>query len=203
MPRGPVKRPTSLETKLGNPGRRKRAQKPSSDSRNVPQAAEAEAPVAEQDISPPDWLTDNGRKVWSVVAPDLALRQVLKASDVLSLARYCDFFALWLELRNGLLGRRKTMKVTYTAFTQHGSRKLVEPNFRAMREVGRELRDFEDRFGLNPSMRTSLMSRIAEARDPQKPPLAPTGKSGAKPKDGVPPAPPSPLNLLGGRRPLN
>ena len=82
----------------------------------------------------------------------------VRATDELTLGRYCDQFALWLKLRAQVEDQGATV-TTSSAHVQDMLR--VNPAFRAMMSIEDKLTAFEDRFGLSPAARQSLLTRMA------------------------------------------
>lgn len=193
----PPKKPAELEAKQGFPGRRKRKTKRIIQAKQVAAAedAPAAAPIVLADVPPaPDWLDDYGKAVWVIVVSDVVRRNVAKPSDYPELARYCDHSSTWRKLRDETRTPKGRLRVVYTTTTATGGkRKLRNPAFDAMLQLEIRLKDYEDRFGLNPQSRTALMTRLANTNDPDKPPLDPAGNTAS----GQQPAQPgSPLGLL-------
>lgn len=197
MARGPRRKPADIEKKQGNPGRR---------SKKARAAIAAIADEAPADISqPPADLDEIARPYWASAAAYLSDRGLLKGVEPDTLARYCEYYAMWRAMRSELRdGRRKSgLRLIYETNTKHGTMQRLRPQFRAMMECERELRNISDRFGLTPSTRAALMTRLAEARDPKSPPMARApGAATSQATNGaddraLPPAPASPIGTLG------
>lgn len=225
MARGPQRKPAEIEAKLGHPRKQQRKVRklpagydaPSSET--APQSSLSGSSTAT--TSPPDALTTAPADIsplavphWDHLAATLVARQVLRRTDVDALARYCEYSALWRAIRTALSDTRAAsgLRVTYTTRSKHGSMTRLRPEWKALLDVERELRLLGDRFGLTPTTRAALFARIADSRDPEKPPQAPGLGSVAAPSDvpaaapdgaQLPPRPASPIGHLGRSRNLN
>ena len=106
----------------------------------------------------PEFLTPEGLAVWQRLQPLMSSLRFVRATDELTLGRYCDQFALWLKLRKQVEDQGATV-TTSSAHVQDMLR--VNPAFRAMMSIEDKLTAFEDRFGLSPAARQSLLTRMA------------------------------------------
>lgn len=147
----------------------------------------------------PEWLDEQGRRLWAVLGEDLAHRQVIKiGGEWQEFARYCDHTSTWLKLRDETRTPKGRLRVVYTTITATGGkRRLKNPAFDAMLQLEIRLKDYEDRYGLNPQARTTLMMRMAD-------------QGGGKPAAGDTPSakpaetkPGSPLGILNTAKRLN
>lgn len=130
------------------------------------------------------------REVWAYIAPLLAAQNLLAPLDHLTLRRYCS-----LTVRLRKLDKEVGGVVTMWHETEHTKTQRIKPAFAALMQVTAELRQLGAAFGLDPNSRTSISSRRADARDPERPTQ---GAAAAANKDdpGAPPKPASPLGLL-------
>lgn len=149
MKPGRKKKPAAKAKAQGNPGHRK---------------IKTTTPAQPSDPSIPEWLDAVGRQVWSLYMPKLALLGYVRDTDLLAFARYCDHSARWLRVRalvemNG---------EAYETRSKHGKMLRLNPNFQAMLRIEDQLTKLEDRFGLAPASRESILSRLNE---PTQPPI--------------------------------
>lgn len=194
----PRKKAPEIEAKQGFPGRRRAKTKAEIEAVGqqcgVPtESAPARVPPA------PEWLDEQGRRLWAVLGEDLAHRQVIKiGGEWQEFARYCDHTSTWLKLRDETRTPKGRLRVVYTTITATGGkRRLKNPAFDAMLQLEIRLKDYEDRYGLNPQARTTLMMRMAD-------------QGGGKPAAGDTPSakpaetkPGSPLGILNTAKRLN
>jgi P27 family predicted phage terminase small subunit len=141
--RGRRPEPAAIKTAKGNPGRR-----PIGDH-----AAEGHARA-------PDWLTGQGREIWTRLAPDLARMNLLKRPDELTFGRYCELFGLWLTARKGV---EAGGLVTVTNSEHVENMERLSKHLAAMLLIEKRLVDMEDRFGLNPANRQRIYAQRAQA----------------------------------------
>lgn len=142
------------------------------------------------------------RKVWDWV---VSVAPFLNPSDAFLVARYCHLVVRYKRAQKEVGG-----VVTFMHETENGRTQRMKPAFAAEMQIAAELRQVEDRLGLNPNTRTSIASRRADAPGTDRPAsVAPAAQSAAPPDDPTaPPKPSSPIGLLAGtptppRGPLN
>jgi len=114
----------------------------------------------------PDWLSKRARQIWGLVAADLTTRQVLRQQHHGELARYCELFATWISAQSDITKNGTTYKAATVA---GGTMERIRPVVKIARDTERELRQIEDRFGLNPVYGAALAARTAQI-DPDDPP---------------------------------
>lgn len=193
MTRGRLKKPAELAAKQGNPGRRS--------TRSLSAAlAGTVAPAAQSDAAPPPprGISEAAAEIWREYAPDLIARGVYKASDRGALKRLCQYQADWDALNEALMdGRCKGgMKLTETHDREYYG-KVTKVRAEAIKrdDLERRIRDLETHFGMTPSSRASVLSRLAEVRDPRAP-LASRPASAASNDAPTQTPPASPVGLL-------
>ena len=153
MTRGPKPQPGEIKEKKGNPGKRPYV----TTDQHVEQHAGEDAVLPEISKDAPDWLSDEGQKVWQALAPDLKQLRFLRSTDQTAFARYCDYFARWLKLRDAVDEDGES----YITESRHGTMQRANPDFVLMLRVEDKLQDLEDRFGLTPAARQKLMQQMA------------------------------------------
>lgn len=145
MARGPAARPIEEKIARGNPG-----------NKPIPDPVKDETPEISE--TPPSWLTDDvALKIWNDVAPELRARRFLRATDQTAFARYCDNLARWIRLRTKVDDRGES----YTTTSNHGTMERLNPDFVAMQRIEDRLVTLEDRFGMSPVARMSILQRMA------------------------------------------
>jgi len=205
--RGPRRKPAEIEAKQGNPGKRaKRVVEAALAAEKAASGASVAPPVAEEVIVPPADLDPLAAPFWREASRWLMLTGRLKGVESYSLARYCEYYAVWRAARESLRDKRTRsgIRTTYTTKSAHGTMQRQRPEWRTMLDCEREMRQLGDRFGLTPAARASLLSRLAEVRDPDGPKPNGTEATGAAAAvaRSQPPAPgTSPIGMLGGRKP--
>jgi P27 family predicted phage terminase small subunit len=141
--RGPAKTPTNLAVVRGE--RKDRI------NTNEPRPAELE-------VSPPEWLGDEARGVWSRLAGDLKAKGVLTAWDTEAFASWCDA----VVRRRGavehlqLQGEVIELPVYNKNGELTGSRMAKNPWTFVLNEADAQMQKYAARFGLTPSDRASL-----------------------------------------------
>lgn len=149
--RGRRPEPAAVKEAKGNPGGR-------------PIGAEVE--VAELRDGVPEQLTaEDARAVWRELAPELKRLNFLKATDVEPFARYCATVADYWDVAEKVAAEGKV----YESESQHGKLKRINPLFVVQERLHKRLLDLEDRFGLSPASRQSIMQRMATLVQPTLP----------------------------------
>jgi P27 family predicted phage terminase small subunit len=172
--RGPKQQASETAALKGNPGHR-----PIAPVADVAQIAE----IA------PDWLKGkDARAIWSKLMPQLRQLRFVKETDEIVVGRYCIHLARFLTLNDDISTKGKAA-VTYTTVTNHGTMERLHPKFAALMRTEEALVKIEDRIGLTPAARQSLMSGLANrpAGD-----IPPTGLTDPR----QPQRPSSPVGLL-------
>lgn len=136
MPAGRKPKPTELKVLQGNPGKR-------------PVRRMRKAAAVKRTPSPPDYLTDVGKKEWRRVGKLLSALQVLTDSDLTALAAYCDAYSRWLDARKLIEEQGLT--------TETGAGNLkAHPATAVVHQAMTEMRQFMVELGLTPSSRTRV-----------------------------------------------
>lgn len=147
MTPGPKPKPAEIAEAQGNPGHRPIVKTPDV----VPQLTGDAA----------EWLSERGKKIWADLQARLRALPYVKVTDANALARYCDHVDRWLRLRD-LVNQQGE---AYETSSRHGEMLRVNPNFRAMMAVEEKMAAIEDRFGLSPAARQSILARYQPDRD--------------------------------------
>lgn len=147
MARGPAAQSPAAKIAKGNPG-----------NRAVVETKDEAAPIADL---PPAWLkNETALEIWSALAPELRSLRFLRATDQTAFARYCDNLARWIKLRDKVDGEGGRGE-SYTTTSNHGTMERLNPDFIAMQRVEDRLVTLEDRFGMSPVARQSILQRMA------------------------------------------
>lgn len=146
MKPGPRPQPSEIADLKGNPGHRQIA--PAAD-------------VGQIATEPPSWLkAKSARAIWQRLMPQLQQLRFVKRTDEIVVGRYCVHLARFLELNDDI--SKKGHGVTYTAETVTGGKlERLHPKFAALMRTEEALVKIEDRIGLTPSARQSLMTALA------------------------------------------
>ena len=134
----------STKRLTGNPGKKRLR----GDGAYVPNA----------DLKAPSHLSKDARQVWKRLAPIAKKAGLLKTADIDAFGLLCE---LTVEVRRF---RRELNKHGWTISTRAlnsngqdaGERVKVSPTVRLLESAQRELRAYQDRFGLNPKCRSSI-----------------------------------------------
>lgn len=131
--RGPPKTPTAILKLRASPrGERRRNE-----------------PVFEKTISTcPEWLDEQGKKVWRDAVPQLYAAGVLVRIDRYAFGCYCQYFSWWMEAREAAKAKGLTKKD-----------KLSSHAILIFRLAERMLK-IEREFGMTPAARASLAVEI-------------------------------------------
>lgn len=105
----------------------------------------------------PGHLSENARKFWARVAPELLRINFVRVTDRPSLERYCETLAKYWEIQLKLRGR----DLVYWTESLHGKMKRIEPMFLLLQRVETMLFNYEDRLGLNPAARQRILLGMA------------------------------------------
>ena len=138
--RGPPPKPTVLKLLAGNPGKR-----PISDREPKPPAGIPRHP---------DWLSDEARRVWRRLAPQLKAMKVLTLADRDALAAYCHTYARWREAETFL----SKHGLTYPIRDEKGNVRCLQqfPQVAIARNLLLVLRAYQQEFGLTPASRSRV-----------------------------------------------
>ena len=180
MARGPAPRSPDAKKARGNPGKR---------------AATQPAVMAQTigDIVPDAKLRPRARHIWNRLAPELHRLNVLRPTDCNALSRYCEDMAQYYELTEAL---RKEGNV-YEVQSLHGTYRRTDPRVAILDRVQARLIVMEDRFGLSPQARQSLMIRAVQIATQGQLPFGEASPQDPASPD-APPPPDSPIGFLSG-----
>jgi P27 family predicted phage terminase small subunit len=120
------------------PGSKKRPPGPPKDS-NQPLS---KAP------KPPEWLTAIAAEEWKRVTPDLVRRELLRKSDLMPLAVYCDAVSTWRTAMAVLAKQGQSMEVETKA---GGFYYQQRPEVSIAHQARKQVIDFSREFFLTPS----------------------------------------------------
>lgn len=154
--RGPAPQPAAVKEAKGNPGKRKI--ETAEIEKEANEAAALGEPVNEGP-QPPEWLNEEGRRVWNELAPRLTAMKILQIVDATTFGRYCQTFGTWVKLQH-VLDEEGT---TYESESPHGTYQRSHPAFNQADRLNRTLIQMESGFGLNPADRQRLFAVRAQA----------------------------------------
>jgi P27 family predicted phage terminase small subunit len=147
MTPGPKPKPAEIAEAQGNPGHRPLAKTP--------------AAVPQLEGAAPEWLSERGRQIWADMLQRFRPLPYVKSTDHGVLARYCDHVDRWLRLR----AKVEEQGEAYETKSRHGDMLRVNPHFRAMMAIEEKMATIEDRFGLTPAARQSILARYQPDQD--------------------------------------
>lgn len=221
MARGRKAKPAAVKKAQGNPGRRPIPEEQSDapdESGAEENEARRDAPALAPTAPPPAWLDSSdsvdGRsrkkksraaeigalanEVWNELFPVVRQMNLVKESDLRAFGRYCRLFGEWVMFTRDI----DRDGPTYESKSPHVD-KLMRPNpaVGMRNRTEQQLRDLEDRLGLNPSARLSINQKLA-SRQPDLPGL---GAGKAQPNETPQPTLPggatgTPAGFLATRR---
>jgi P27 family predicted phage terminase small subunit len=152
MAQGRRPNPTALKKLAGNPGRRPLS------------SAEPEPPVLAE-ATPPEWLDERAREMWTALSPLLINLKVLTVADAAALSALCDAWSEWRLARDVV--KRDGMVSEEPVMTRSGE--IAGYKIRQRPEVGiasdawRRVRLMMVEFGLTPASRTKVHGVTPEA----------------------------------------
>jgi len=119
-------------------------------------------PPEPDDFDTPPYLEGLAAERWKVVYPLLKSVRVMTAADMEALARYCDLYRYWREVRKVLIDQGST----YPILNDKGEVKYIaqRPEVSIHHKLVAQLRQYEGDFGLNPSSRAGLKVSDAETQ---------------------------------------
>jgi P27 family predicted phage terminase small subunit len=145
--RGPHPRPTALEEKLGNPGKKKK-------NRAEPK------PEPISTTAPPDFLDAVAQKEWKRIAPLLKDLGLLTKVDTVALAAYCQAFSDFVSASKVLA--KGTMFTTPNGYVQ------PRPEVGIKRTAASQILRFCQEFGMTPSSRARMVVDVKPAAASRK-----------------------------------
>jgi len=98
---------------------------------------------------PPVDMTDHAKHLWKQVTAELYALRMLTRVSLVQIEQYCNNYGIY---------RQALRQIRYGEDITAGSRKA--PAFSVLMEVQKQMRSFEDRYGLNPSSATKIPSRV-------------------------------------------
>jgi P27 family predicted phage terminase small subunit len=146
-------KPAEVAQAQGNPGHRKLAVTP--------------AAVPKLGVEAPHWLAKDARTIWAELVTVLGPLNFVKQTDVVAVARYADHLARYIRLSAEV---SKKGGIAYETSTPHGTMQRLHPNFAALVRTESMLVTLEDRIGMSPAARQSLMTRAAAGLGMSPPP---------------------------------
>lgn len=154
MARGPKPQSAEQAARKGDAGKRAKsraAQEAAAGATSVPTAAASGAP---------EWLDNDALVVWSALMPLLATMAFVKVTDHGVIGRYCTHLARWIKLNAKIVALGE---VHYETASLHGKMLRHHPDFTALMKIESVLVPIEDRIGLTPAARQSLVIKAAGA----------------------------------------
>ncbi len=147
------------QERRGNPGKR------------GPLAIAPLAVMPALEVMPPDDMSEDAKTVWMMLAPDLIAMKILRRTDALTFAVFCESFAEYAKARRQLAREG----YTYEAETIAGGKmRRVNPRFIILDRARRIILQYAAQFGLTPVDRFRVIQNLA-GRGPE--PIDPRGGS--------------------------
>lgn len=162
--------PAEIKEAKGNPGHR-------------PMGAVTtdELPVSDSDA--PEILTDDAKEVWNQLVPDLRRVNLLRKTDEIVFAIFCEQVAkYWLSIRE-----LEKVGHVYETDSNHGSMRRKDPWVDIGDSAYRNIMKAVDDFGLSPLARQRIFQMTAQIAQPALP--GPLGEAAEKASAAVPEKP--------------
>lgn len=155
-----------LDDLTGNQGHREKP-KP------APVAVPADLPMKGDDApdqwlgGAPKFLQGEARAIWDRASPIMVRLNLLQSPDSIAFARYCQWLARFVALEKSG-GKRRVVETTKSRAVKM---ERLDKTFQALTIIDKRLMDYEDRFGMNPRERQSILEKLATGagRPPQQP----------------------------------
>ena len=119
----------------------------------------------------PDYLKGLALQRWRELFPILSAVSVITATDTEALARLCELYKQWREVRDFL----EANGLTYPIINDKGEVKYIaaRPEVSIHKTLVQQMRQLENDFGLNPTSRAGLKVAQPHEADPLDEFLAP------------------------------
>lgn len=115
----------------------------------------------------PGELGEYGRRVWVKLVADLKRSSFLRQADREPFTRYCDILGRYWKMSETIEREGETVKVPTIAKNAAGEPGVMirrHPLLAELRASASELRHIEDRLGMNPAARASLLASVLRRR---------------------------------------
>lgn len=155
MTRGRKALPDEIKALKGNPGKRRLnlgRETTAEESPNIPAPAFVSSATE--------------RQIFARVCEALAAARFVRRTDADALGRWAVYLARWVSIKKRLDGKKAD--VYYETKSKHGKMLRVHPLFASLFKVEQHLMALEDRLGLNPTSRQSIVRGLINA--PSLPP---------------------------------
>ena len=107
----------------------------------------------------PEWICDEGKRIWREEGPNLLRTGILTASDIGSFSRYCQFSGLFEKLMAQLVGQELVV-------TMPNGVEGPNPTFKMAIDCQNQADKLGRQFGLSPSTRKNVpLPKAAEPED--------------------------------------
>lgn len=197
MARGRRAAPEAVQQAKGNTQRRPRRApvatvEPASSGGGLPSWLDTQKRIRKVAAERASKLTG---EIWAFIQPELSRMNLVKATDDLTLGRFCRYMAEWIEYTH-VLDDEGTFYITSSPHV--GELRRPHPAFKQRKDIESHLNNLGDQLGLSPAARQRLMLQLAN-------------NSGLNPSAGGQPAQPeggdqlpgmgaaSPIGMLGSR----
>lgn len=169
---GPPPKPSALKKLANNPGQR-------------PLNEHEPEPVQELFPKPPEHmqLGELATRIWNLLIPDLVPLGLVTRIDKSAIARYCTFFAQWIQVQEQLAAlpsytmpiyseRPRLNRETGCYYFDPATREILKepyvvkmitvPQFGQQLKLSQEMRKLESEFGMTPAARTRISIQLKE-----------------------------------------
>lgn len=149
MPRGRKALPDQIKLLKGNPGKRRL---------HLSKLPDGEA----VQVKAPDYVSGPAEKqIFARAVEALSSARFVRRTDADVLGRWAVYLARWVSIKKRLNGKKAD--VYYETASKHGKMLRVHPLFASMFKVEQHLMALEDRLGLNPTSRQSIVRGLINA----------------------------------------
>lgn len=191
MPRGRRATPDAIKELKGNPGKRRLALNDARETRTIARALPS--------ITVPDFLKhERERTIFKRMIEDFLQRRIARECDLIAYGRWASYMHEWLNCKEFLDGTSKFYKIKSQ---RTGDERLAQhPMWLNQMTIEKALQSLEDRLGLNPAARQTILRGLAAM--PSAMQLGEDQQQQAEDLEGAVPPPPkegpaqSPLGFL-------
>ncbi len=153
-----ARRTAEENARLGNPAKRARLAAPP-------------VVVPPMEIMPPATMSDDAKRVWIKLAPDLINLKILRATDASTFSIFCESFALYAKTLVQLLHEGTIQNV---ATVSGDKMRRINPRYIVFERERKIVLQYAEKFGLTPLDRIRVIQHLAGGALPPADPRAPS-----------------------------
>jgi len=113
-------------------------------------AAEPQPDVVDETLTPPKWMSGEGRLVWDEEFPKLIRSGMITEIDVAAFAKYCQAFGRYLNAESMVAKQGEVLLAPSTGFP------IQNPYLAVANKAFEQMQKLETEFGMTPSSRSRV-----------------------------------------------